>query len=109
MKQILDSLPTVWKLHSHSWKASFRQLRSSFPTGRKLPKKLPSNFCYWESPFLQLLGFLPQLENSLPTVWKHSPHSWDLESSLFSSKVPSYWEAPFPLGSLLSTRELPRL
>ena len=45
MKQILDSLPTVWKLHSHIGN-SIPQLGSSFPTGRKLP------FYSWLAPSL---------------------------------------------------------
>ena len=104
--QLESSIPTVWKLLSDSWEASFPRVGSFLFTAGQPPltvKKLPTNFCYQEAPLLQLFSFLPQFESSLPTVWKHPPYNWDLGSPLSSWKLLSYWEAPISLSSSLST------
>ena len=108
--QLESSIPTVWKLLSDSWEASFPRVGSFLFTAGQPPltvKKLPTNFCYREAPLLQLFSFLPQSESSLPTVWKHPPYNWDLGSPLSSWKLPSYCEAPFSLSSSLSTGKPP--
>ena len=111
MKQILDSIPTL-ETPFHSWKASFPQLESFFPTVGKLLSH------GWKASFIQLAIPLPQLRSSLPTFaignlpsysyWASS-HSWKILFPQFGSILPTVgtWKAPFSVRRSLPTGKLP--